>query len=57
MKALKKSKKENIINTLNAVKAAQRKEEIAKYGKTINHSNVVKNKKAYTRIQKHKVNH
>lgn len=49
-----KSNRKQIIDRLNAVKAANRSDEIRAYGKPINFSNVCRNRKKYTRKQKHK---
>lgn len=44
----------DMINALKAVRKANRENEIALYGKTINHSSVVPLKTKYTRKVKHK---
>jgi hypothetical protein len=49
-----KIKRKQIIDQLKAVKAANRSDEIRAYGKSINYSNVCRNRKKYTRKQKHK---
>lgn len=49
-----KTTRKQIIDRLNAVKAANRSDEIRAYGKPINFSNVYRNRKKYTRKQKHK---
>lgn len=49
-----KTKRKQIIDRLKAVKAANRSDEIRAYGKPINFSNVCRNRKKYTRKQKHK---
>ena len=51
----KKSKRiKTASDALKAYKAARRKEEIELHGKPIRQSNVVTNKKKYTRKKKHK---
>lgn len=39
---------------MHAVNKASREEEIRNFGKPINYANVVRNKKKYTRKQKHR---
>lgn len=46
-----------MIAALKAAGKARREEEIALYGKPICHTNVYKNKKKYTRKDKHKNNY
>lgn len=47
-------KKDDVIKSLKQARKLAREQEIALYGKTICHYMVVKNKKKYTRKQKHK---
>ena len=54
MKTTKKT--QVIIDSLNAAKALSREAEIAQYGKTLCHAQVVRSKKTYTRKLKHKKN-
>lgn len=52
-----RTKRETPKETMAILKAARKKsrdEEIAAYGKPINHNSVVKSKKTYTRKVKHK---
>lgn len=49
MKNKKKKKKSLLKDIINATREKQRNEEIELYGKTINHSRVVKSKKQYSR--------
>jgi hypothetical protein len=54
-----KTSKENktLLEVLKAARKQSREMEIALYGKPICHTNVYKNKKKYTRKDKHKNNH
>ena len=52
-----KNKNNDILAALKAARKASREMEIALYGKSICHSNVYKNKKKYTRKNKHKNNY
>ena len=54
---MKAKYKTSEFDNLKAAKAANRNEEIAYHGKSINYANVVRSKKTYTRKQKHKVNY
>lgn len=47
-------KKKSIKDLLAAAKKANREEEIALHGHPINYTQIVKNKKLYTRKKKHK---
>jgi hypothetical protein len=47
-------KKEDMIKSLKQARKLAREQEIALYGKTICHYNITKNKKKYTRKDKHK---
>lgn len=47
-------KKDDIIKSLKQERKLAREQEIALYGKTICHFNITKNKKKYTRKEKHK---
>lgn len=47
-------KKDDIIKSLKQARKLAREQEIALYGKTICHFNITKNKKKYTRKEKHK---
>lgn len=49
MKNKKKKKKALLKDIIKATREKQRNEEIELYGKTINHSRVVKSKKQYSR--------
>lgn len=49
MKNKKKKKKSLLKDIINATREKERNEEIELYGKTINHSRVVKSKKQYSR--------
>lgn len=51
-----KTKQNDILLALKAARKQSREIEIALYGKPICHSNVYKNKKKYTRKQKHRNN-
>lgn len=53
---MKNKKTKYIRDILNAVKAKQRSDEITEFGKPLSWTNVVKNKKKYTRKTKHKKN-
>ena len=48
-------KKKDILLILKAVRRSNREEEIRKYGKCINYTSIVKNRKKYTRKIKHKL--
>ena len=52
-----KNKNNDILATLKAARKQSREMEIALYGKPICHTNVYKNKKKYTRKNKHKNNY
>ena len=47
-------KKDDMIKSLKQARKLAREQEIALYGKTICHFNITKNKKKYTRKEKHK---
>jgi hypothetical protein len=47
-------KKDDMIKSLKQARKLARDQEIALYGKTICHYNITKNKKKYTRKDKHK---
>jgi hypothetical protein len=47
-------KKDDMIKSLKQARKLAREQEIALYGKTICHYNITKNKKKYTRKDKHK---
>ncbi len=51
---MKKSKKQQTKDILNALKAAKRHEEIDRHGKSIRYASVQKSKKLYCRKAKHK---
>lgn len=52
-----KNKNNDILDALKAARKHSREIEIALYGKPICHTNVYKNKKKYTRKNKHKNNY
>lgn len=54
---MKAKYKTSEFDNLKAAKAANREEEIAYHGKSINYANVVKSKKTYTRKAKHKIDY
>ena len=47
-------KKDDMIKSLKQARKLAREQEIALYGKTICHFNITKNKKKYTRKEKHR---
>lgn len=49
--------KKTIIDIIAKANKISRKSEIAMHGKSINYGNITRNKKAYTRKIKHKVNY
>lgn len=49
----KNNRKQQTKDIMNAIKAANRKEELAFHGKSIHVSSIVKSKKIYSRKKKH----
>ena len=50
----KRNRKQQVIDALNAVKAKRRLDEIEDFGHSVNRPMIVKNKKKYTRKEKHR---